>query len=78
VREALLPLLPGLGFPEVAAVGGWWTRSNNVEIDWWGWTEGPVSRLPGASSGANLDRSTGQTTQTSCVILARYQGLQTI
>jgi uncharacterized protein len=33
VREALLRLLPDGQLPGVGAVGGYWTRSNKVEID---------------------------------------------
>ncbi|WP_239381964.1 DUF234 domain-containing protein, partial [Frankia sp. CIT1] len=33
VREALLRIAPELGWPEVEAVGGWWNRQNNPEID---------------------------------------------
>ncbi|WP_279581358.1 ATP-binding protein [Fodinicola feengrottensis] len=33
VREALLRLAPELGWPEVEAVGGWWNRQNNPEVD---------------------------------------------
>jgi uncharacterized protein len=30
---ALLRIAPDLGFPEVAAVGGWWNRRNTPQID---------------------------------------------
>jgi hypothetical protein len=33
LREALLRIAPDLGWPEVEAVGGWWNRQNNPEID---------------------------------------------
>jgi hypothetical protein len=33
IREALLRIAPDLGYPEVGAVGGWWNRQNNPEID---------------------------------------------
>jgi hypothetical protein len=33
IREALLRIAPNLGYPEVGAVGGWWNRQNNPEID---------------------------------------------
>lgn len=33
VREALLRIAPDLGYPDVAAVGGWWNRQHNPEID---------------------------------------------
>jgi AAA+ ATPase superfamily predicted ATPase len=33
IREALLRISPELGYPEVAAVGGWWNRQHNPEID---------------------------------------------
>jgi uncharacterized protein len=33
VREALLRIAPELGWSEVEAVGGWWNRQNNPEID---------------------------------------------
>jgi hypothetical protein len=33
IREALLRVAPELGWPGVEAVGGWWNRQNNPEID---------------------------------------------
>lgn len=33
IRDALLRISPDLGYPEVAAVGGWWNRQHNPEID---------------------------------------------
>jgi uncharacterized protein len=33
IQEALLRIAPDLGFPEVAAVGGWWNRQHNPQID---------------------------------------------
>jgi len=33
IREALLRIAPDLGYPEVAAVGGWWNRQHNPQID---------------------------------------------
>jgi hypothetical protein len=33
IREALLRIAPDLGYLEVSAVGGWWNRQNNPEID---------------------------------------------
>jgi hypothetical protein len=33
VRDALFRAAPELGWPEVEAVGGWWNRQNNPEID---------------------------------------------
>jgi hypothetical protein len=33
IREALLRVAPELGWPEAEAVGGWWNRQNNPEID---------------------------------------------
>jgi AAA+ ATPase superfamily predicted ATPase len=33
VHDALLRIAPDLGFPEVAAVGAWWNRQHNPEID---------------------------------------------
>ncbi len=33
IRDALLRVAPELGWPEVEAVGGWWNRQNNPEID---------------------------------------------
>jgi AAA+ ATPase superfamily predicted ATPase len=33
VRESLMRLLPSHGIPAAPAVGGYWTRSNDVEID---------------------------------------------
>ncbi|WP_047222014.1 ATP-binding protein, partial [Protofrankia coriariae] len=33
IRETLLRMAPELGWPEAEAVGGWWNRQNNPEID---------------------------------------------
>jgi AAA+ ATPase superfamily predicted ATPase len=33
VREALLRLAPSMGYPEVAEIGGFWTRSSSYEMD---------------------------------------------
>jgi len=33
IRDALLRVAPELGWPELEAVGGWWNRQNNPEID---------------------------------------------
>ena len=45
-REALARLLPAHGIPAAPAVGGYWTRSNDVEIDIVGADREPVaSRL---------------------------------
>lgn len=33
IREAILRRAPELGWPETEAVGGWWNRQNNPEID---------------------------------------------
>lgn len=33
IRNALLRIAPDRGFPQVAAVGGWWNRRNTPEID---------------------------------------------
>jgi hypothetical protein len=33
IRDALLRIAPELGFPQVAAVGGWWNRRNTPQID---------------------------------------------
>lgn len=44
VREALLRLLPDENWPETEAVGGWWNRQNNPEIDLIGADREPVAR----------------------------------
>jgi hypothetical protein len=44
VREALSRLLPALEIPAAPVVGGYWTRSNDVEIDIVGADRGPVAR----------------------------------
>jgi hypothetical protein len=44
VREALARLLPAQGIPAAAAVGGYWTRSNDVEIDIVGADRAPVAK----------------------------------
>lgn len=43
VRESLLRLLPDDGWPETQAVGGWWNRQNNPEIDIVGADRAPVA-----------------------------------
>src|SRR5262249_1289887 len=44
LRESLARLLPAGGIPAAAAVGGYWTRSNNIEIDIVGADREPVAR----------------------------------
>ena len=44
LREALARLLPAQGIPAAPAIGGYWTRSNDVEIDIVGADRGPVAR----------------------------------
>ena len=44
VREGLAHLLPARGLPAAAVVGGYWTRSNDVEIDIVGADREPVAR----------------------------------
>jgi uncharacterized protein len=44
VRESLARLLPAAGLPAAPVVGGYWTRSNDVEIDIVGADREPVAR----------------------------------
>lgn len=44
VRESLMRLLPSRGIPAAPAVGGYWTRSNDVEIDIVGADREPVAK----------------------------------
>lgn len=44
VRDSLLRLLPDHGWAETEAVGGWWNRRNNPEIDLVGADREPVAR----------------------------------
>ena len=44
VRESLMRLLPSRGVPAARAVGGYWTRSNDVEIDIVGADREPVAK----------------------------------
>ena len=44
IREALVRLLPDDHWPEIEAVGGWWNRQNNPEIDLVGADRTPVAR----------------------------------
>jgi uncharacterized protein len=44
VRDALARLLPAKGIPAAPAIGGYWTRSNDVEIDIVGADRAPVAR----------------------------------
>lgn len=43
VRDALARLLPARGIPAAPVIGGYWTRSNDVEIDIVGADRGPVA-----------------------------------
>jgi AAA+ ATPase superfamily predicted ATPase len=43
IREALARLLPAQGIPAVPVIGGYWTRSNDVEIDIVGADRAPVA-----------------------------------
>lgn len=44
VRESLARLLPDDQLPTTSVVGGYWTRSNDVEIDLVGADQGPVAK----------------------------------
>ena len=44
VRDALGRLLPAKGLPAAPAIGGYWTRSNDVEIDIVGADRGPLAK----------------------------------
>jgi uncharacterized protein len=44
IRESLLRLLPDDRWPATEALGGWWNRQNNPEIDLVGADRGPVAR----------------------------------
>lgn len=44
VRESLARLLPAAGLPAAPAIGGYWTRSNDVEIDIVGADRAPAAR----------------------------------
>ncbi|MFK3980343.1 ATP-binding protein [Micromonospora sp. NPDC050397] len=44
IREALARLLPDGTLPVAGAVGGYWTRSNDIEVDIVGADRGPVAR----------------------------------
>jgi AAA+ ATPase superfamily predicted ATPase len=44
IRESLLRLLPDDRWPETEAVGGWWNRQNNPELDLIGADREPVAR----------------------------------
>jgi uncharacterized protein len=44
VRESLLRLMPDEEWPETEAIGGWWNRQNNPEIDLIGADREPVAR----------------------------------
>ncbi|WP_018348017.1 ATP-binding protein [Longispora albida] len=44
VREALARILPAHGIPAAPVVGGYWTRSNDVEIDIVGADREPIAR----------------------------------
>jgi uncharacterized protein len=52
IREALLRIAPDLGHPQVTAVGGWWNRQNNPEIDIVGMS--PDSRSAGISFAGSI------------------------
>jgi uncharacterized protein len=44
IRESLMRLLPSRGIPAAPAVGGYWTRSNDVEIDIVGADREPIAK----------------------------------
>ncbi|WP_410873967.1 ATP-binding protein [Nocardia sp. A7] len=44
IRDSLARLLPAKGIPAVAALGGYWTRTNDVEIDIVGADREPVAK----------------------------------
>ena len=44
IRESLLRLMPNDECPETEAIGGWWNRRNNPEIDLVGADREPVAR----------------------------------
>ncbi|GAA4562289.1 ATP-binding protein [Planotetraspora kaengkrachanensis] len=44
VRESLARHLPGESLPEAGAIGSYWTRSNDVEIDIVGADRGPIAK----------------------------------
>jgi hypothetical protein len=46
VREALARLLPAQGIPAAPVIGGYWTRSNDVEIDIVGADREPIASRP--------------------------------
>lgn len=46
-REALSRLLPDDRWPSVSAIGGWWNRANNPEIDLVGADRAPVAQQVG-------------------------------
>lgn len=50
IHDALLRIAPDLGFPEVAAVGAWWNRLNNPEIDIVGKNDGRHADIAFAGS----------------------------
>jgi hypothetical protein len=59
VREALARILPAGAMPAAGAIGGFWTRTNDVEIDIVGADRAPVAReLLFAGSIKWLDRAT--------------------
>lgn len=43
IRESLLRLLPNARWPETEAVGGWWNRQNNPELDLIGADREPIA-----------------------------------
>ncbi|WP_413801236.1 ATP-binding protein [Streptomyces iranensis] len=44
IRESLLRLMPSVEWPETEAIGGWWNRQNNPEIDLIGADREPTAR----------------------------------
>nr|WP_267891230.1 DUF234 domain-containing protein [Streptomyces dysideae] len=44
VREALARLLPDANLPAAPAIGGYWTRTNDVEIDVVGADRSPIAK----------------------------------
>jgi AAA+ ATPase superfamily predicted ATPase len=59
IRDALARLLPDGALPAAGAIGGYWTRANDVEVDIVGADRGPIAReLLFVGSIKWLDRST--------------------
>jgi uncharacterized protein len=77
VREGLARLLPAQDIPAAPVIGGYWTRSNDVEIDIVGADREPVARQQLLFLGSVKWLEAGQFDDHDLVALQRHRDLVT-